>query len=353
MELAAVEAMRAAGWAALGHEEVRDRVRGALLGSACGDALGAPFEGQAEVDPAELGAHRHGSAQLSYTGDTVMTLVLAQHLSARLVRDAELETDELARAFAFAWRNEPWRGYGSGPEHVFRSVLLGVPCRKAAASLFGGSGSFGNGGAMRVAPVALLGRSLGLVLDWARRSARVTHLHPIGQAGAALQAAAVALAASGSRQHPLDPRRFLSAVDACHGHPAFSARLRRLSYVLDDERPARVVRSIGHGIPALESVPAALLAFLRSPDEPSEVLDFAVRLGGQTDSITAMAGALVGARCGAARLPRELLVRIECGPRILAVADALARCAQPHAGDPDDPAAAYGEVWAQPVARTW
>ncbi len=335
MRLGRVEQHVQAGWARLDAEAVLDRIRGCLLAVACGDALGAGFEGDPVVSAADYGALRDQAGELRYTDDTVMTLVLAEHLAFQLEHDTDLVEDELLTAFAFAWREEPWRGYGSGPQQVFQAALSGLPWRKAAGELFDGAGSFGNGGAMRVAPVALVGRPLPQVLDWARRSARVTHTHPLGQAGAALQAAAVSLAISSERDVALDPAWFLAALGACHEHPAFTPRLRRLAYLLDDERPGRATRALGHGIAALESVPAAILAFLRNPDDPAAVIEYAVRLGGDTDTIAAMAGAMAGARCGGSALPAEWVQRIEHGRRIMWVADMLARAAGKLVPDPE------------------
>lgn len=232
-------------------------------------------------------------------------------------------TTILPRALAWQWRTEPWRGYGTGPEKVFRALLLGVDWRRTASELFDGSGSYGNGGATRIAPVALTAGPLDEVCEQARAVAAITHQHPIGQAGAALQAAAVALALALPQDVALDREWFLDALDACHRQPQFRARLNRLRHVLDDSRPARAARSLGNGIPALESVPMAVLAFLRSPDDPEQTLEFAAQVGGDTDSIAAMAGTLAGARCGATRLPSDLLTRLDAGPRIVTVADAL------------------------------
>lgn len=327
MRLGQVEQQVQAGWARLDAEAVRDRIRGCLLAVACGDALGAGFEGQPVVSAADYTALRNQAGELRYTDDTVMTLVLGEHLASQRERDADLSEDELLTAFALAWREEPWRGYGPGPQQVFRAALSGVAWRTAAGELFDGTGSFGNGGAMRVAPVALLGAPLSQVLQWARRSARVTHGHTLGQAGAALQAAAVSLAISSDREETLDPHGFLTALGACQLHPAFTARLRRITYLLGDERPGRAVRALGHGVAALESVPAAILAFLRNPDDPAAVVEFAIRLGGDTDTIAAMAGAIVGARCGRSALHAEWVRRIEHEGRILHLADLLARSA--------------------------
>lgn len=316
-----------ASWARLDAETVRDRIRGCLLAVACGDALGAAFEGHPVVKAADYAALHEQTGELRYTDDTAMTLVLAEHLAGRLEHGTDLAEDELVAAFAQAWHGEPGRGYGAGPPQIFRAALSGEPWRAVAAGMFDGEGSFGNGGAMRVAPVALLGRPLRQVLQWARRSARVTHTHPLGQAGAALQAAAVSLAISSDRAASLDPMKVLECLEACDEHPAFTARLRRIPYLLDDERPGRAARSLGNGIAALESVPAAILAFLRHPDDPTAVIEFAIRLGGDTDTIAAMAGAIAGARCGESALPAEWLQRVEHGSRILSLADMLARAA--------------------------
>lgn len=145
MDLDTVESIRADALAALDPAQVQDRVRGALLGGACGDSLGAPFEGRHVVDEAEFAVHRYGANPLVHTDDTAMTLVVARHVIDRHPGGQGLDVDELARALAGRWRAEPWRGYGTGPVQVFRALLLGVDWRRTASELFDGSGSCGNG----------------------------------------------------------------------------------------------------------------------------------------------------------------------------------------------------------------
>ncbi|MDN5930449.1 MAG: ADP-ribosylglycohydrolase family protein [Pseudonocardia sp.] len=308
-------------------DELQDRVRGALLGGACGDSLGAPFEGRSTVDRADFVLHRFAASPLVHTDDTAMTLVVAQHLVSRDAagQDRDLDGDALALALAAEWRAEPWRGYGTGPEQIFRALLRDEDWRRVASDLFDGTGSYGNGGATRIAPVALTTLPLTEVCEQARAVARITHQHAIGQAGAALLAAAVALAFTLPRDTELDRSWFLDVLDECHRQPQFRARQTPLRHVLDDSRPSPATRSLGNGIAALESVPMAVLAFLRSPDDPEQTLEFAARVGGDTDSIAAMAGTLAGARCGASGLPPDLLIRLDVRPRIAAVADALCR----------------------------
>ncbi len=327
MDLSEVETARKSGWNALGDDEVANRVRGALLGSACGDALGRPFDGVGEVDESEYRRHRDRTMMLSYSGGTVMVLALAQHLSSRLARGAELEETALVHDLAWAWRRAVCRSLGCGSEDVLRAALVGAPWPAVAGGLFDGAGSDGNGAAARVVAVGLLGLPVRQVMDWARRSARVTHQHPHGHAGAALQAVAVALAAGSDRMKPSVADRFIEALCACDLETGYLSRLSRIWALAGNESPDRTRRALGSGPSALQSVPTAIAAFLHAPDDPDEVLDFAVRVGGDTGTIAAMAGALAGARCGATGLPTEVLGRLEIGPLIRAAADTLTRCA--------------------------
>jgi poly(ADP-ribose) glycohydrolase ARH3 len=98
---------------------------------------------------------------------------------------------------------------------VLASIHRGAPWAHAAAGLFGGQGSFGNGAAMRVAPLGLVpGLGLPAVAARARRSAAITHAHPQAQDGAAVQAVAVALASRSTPGRPLDPAEFAAGVAA-------------------------------------------------------------------------------------------------------------------------------------------
>jgi poly(ADP-ribose) glycohydrolase ARH3 len=184
-------------------ERLRDRARGALLGAAAGDGLGAPFEGALQIDPHDARAVEGDTGMLRHTDDTAMLLVLAEQLGwARSPRDLDPAT--LVRAFAAAWRAEPWRGYGAAPPRIFALVEKGLPWHEAAVRAFDGQGSYGNGGAMRVAPVALVAEDLPTVAELARRSAGVTHAHPLGIEGAVAQAVAVALALRSDPHRPVD-----------------------------------------------------------------------------------------------------------------------------------------------------
>lgn len=129
----------------------RDRARGALLGTFVGDALGMPFEGLPHTSvPAavEMVAARRGRG--TYTDDTQMMIALAESLIAR----GRVDEQHLARAFQEGY--DPDRGYDGGTRRVFELWATGTPIASAAAQIFDGQGSRGNGAAMRIAPVAVL-----------------------------------------------------------------------------------------------------------------------------------------------------------------------------------------------------
>ena len=299
------------------------QIRGSLLLSACGDALGKRFEGAPVVDPAAVDEWLATPPDtLCWTDDTAMALVLAEHL---VSTGGSVDPDRLATEFAAAWAAEPGRGYGTGTAAALHQIRQGAPWSRVAAALFDGHGSLGNGGAMRVAPVGLVpGRPLTVVAAAARRSAAVTHAHPQAQDGAAVQAVAVAIAAR-TAPDPVDPDALVAQL-AVHAHTAeFRTALQRITALLrHGPDPHRVAAEVGNDVTALASVPAALAAYLCHPDDPAAAIRFAINLGGDTDTIAAMAGALSGARLGDGAVPAAWLRRLEAADRIGALAGELA-----------------------------
>ena len=163
------------------------------------------------------------------------------------------------------------------------------------------------------------------VAELAQRSAAVTHAHPLGQAGAVVQACAVALAAASTPGTPVDRAAWWRRRAAAAAAPAYAAALRQVAGLGPAAAPGTVAAAVGNGVAALEAVPAALAAFLAHPDQPADAIRFAIQVGGDTDTIAAMTGALAGARCGASALPRPWLRRLEFAGRLVAAADRLAQ----------------------------
>ena len=298
---------------------LRDRFRGALVGAVVGDALGAPFEGHPGPVPAEhLGRLDDGGGTLRYSDDTALTFALGESLLLR----GGLDLDHLATAFATTYEREPDRGYGAGTAQVLRRVAAGADWRRTAAAQFGGAGSFGNGAAMRVAPVAL--HAWGTTADAAelgRASAVVTHTHPEAVDAAGVQAVAVTMALTDSSPWP---RHLLDTVAASATTAPLGAALAALSRLAPDRSPAAVAALTGTGVAAVEAVPAAIAVVALNPDSFPDAVRFAIGLGGDTDTIAAMVGAISGARLGEGAVPETWRDRVEGVGEAVDLADRLA-----------------------------
>jgi poly(ADP-ribose) glycohydrolase ARH3 len=289
-----------------------DRARGALLGTFAGDALGMPFEGASPAAIPERLVMLDGRlGRGSYTDDTQMAIALAESLLERGCVDARA----LGRAFVDS--HDPRRGYGAGTTEVLRMVRAGVHPHAAAGSLFGGEGSQGNGAAMRVAPVAVryAGETEALAAA-ARDSARVTHAHPLAVDAAVVQAAAIGAALMG--EAPLD------AALAAATTAELKGRLIKASRLLGGSpAPAEVAAALGNQPMGHESVPAAIYS-AAAHDSVEAAITFAVRCGGDADTIGAMAGAIAAARAGATAIPPRWLEALEQGPKGRSHVDRLA-----------------------------
>lgn len=306
-----------------------DRFRGALLGTMVGDAMGAAVEGfPREVIVSRLGRvtemldSRRGRG--CYTDDTQMMIALAQVLGAG---GGQLDQDRLADAFAadFDWR----RGYGLNAAHILSSIRDGLAWREAVRLHGYPGGSFANGAAMRVAPVALafFGDAAAVAVASDLQAEVTGHTHPIGRFGSRLQAMAVRRAVRrGLAGEPFDGVAFAEEMLGA-GPAEFDAALawirRHPSAEADDAE-----RALGTSLKASCSVCAALWAFVRRPDSAEEAIIEAVNLGGDTDTIGAMTGAMAGGFHGAAALGEEWTSALENGPKgrdhVLDLADRLA-----------------------------
>jgi poly(ADP-ribose) glycohydrolase ARH3 len=304
-----------------------DRVLGLLLGGAVGDALGARFEGSQRVPPGEFRRLLTSGATLRWTDDTALQVTLADHL-ADLGED-DVDQDGLALAFARTWEREPWRGYGADPPRIFAAALAGQDWRSVARESFNGSGSLGNGGAMRAAPVGTLSGGPDRVAEVARRSAEITHAHPVGQDGAVVIAVAVHHLL---RTAPGDPPAIDEVLEACSRQlstPELERALAAVPAAARSTEPEEAADRTGNGITAHEAVGAALCAALPRLRDPEAAVAFAVQMGGDTDTIAAMAGSIAGAFAGAGAMQERLLGRLEGREWIQDVAQRLARSRRP------------------------
>ncbi|RCG13421.1 ADP-ribosylglycohydrolase family protein [Streptomyces reniochalinae] len=195
------------------------RALASLRGLAVGDALGSqffvpgnlPFLRRRELPP----------GRWRWTDDTEM----AASLVAVLASHGSVDQDALATSFAA--HHDFDRGYGPAVNRMLRLIRQeGGDWREPASSLFDGQGSWGNGGAMRVAPLgAWFADDPDRAADEAARSAEVTHRHPEAVAGTRAVAAAAALVAADGHDRPatVAPATSASVSRPVHGNGPDSA----------------------------------------------------------------------------------------------------------------------------------
>jgi len=279
-------------------EKLWGKYLGCMLGSALGDAIGELAFRFPEAG--RLRAAIAAAPLLRYTDDTAMALGLAESLAE--LRD--LDPRHLGRTFHRHFNREPWRGYAAGPPAIFQQVeQSGLSYQEAARRLFSGQGSLGNGAAMRVAPLGLFFHDSPDLYQKAVAAAAVTHAHPLAQDGAAIQAAAVAMAVTLDPRNPFPRDAFFLRVLTLARTPEIREKLSLVKALLKSRVPApEAARILGQSVMIHESLPFALYAFLARPHSFEDCLLEAVLSGGDRDTLGAMAGAISGAYLGKAAI---------------------------------------------------
>jgi poly(ADP-ribose) glycohydrolase ARH3 len=300
--------------------DIHAKFQGAMLGSALGDAIGELAFRFNERD--RLLSEVDGSAKLVYTDDTAMAIALAESL----VEVGDVDQHHLGDSFYQHYLKEPWRGYGAGPPQVFAIVEEeDIEYQAAARRLYDGKGSMGNGAAMRIAPLGIFYYASDSLYDKAQASAQVTHTHPIGIDGAAVQAAAIAQTIGLNYQRPFSPQTFVEKLAALARTTEFKGSLARIPQLIEqDIDAAEAAASLGGGIAAHESVPFALYSFLKHPHSFLETVLCSVLNGGDRDTMGAMAGALCGGYLGVEAIPPEWRQKLENNQHIETLARELA-----------------------------
>ncbi len=278
-----------------------DRARVALEGLSVGDAFGEQFLHAGPAARSMRSAARSAPVdrRWMWTDDTAMALSIVEVLAGR----AGIDEAELAQAFARRYVLDPARGYGSGAHKVLAEIAQGVPYATAAAALFAGQGSCGNGGGMRAAPIgAYFAGDLAATIEHAARSARPTHAHPDGIAGAVAVAIAASLAFAGERS----PAAILDAVVARTPPGPTRDGLRRATAMLREEA-ITVAAELGNGsrVLAADTVPFAVWCAATHLEDYAAACWACTEVGGDIDTTCAMVGGIIVGATGVAGIPSE------------------------------------------------
>lgn len=282
-----------------------DRMRACLVAGALGDALGGPYEGS-EPDP----TRELAQGPLTVSDDTQLTLATCRAIA----RSEGIAPASIAEEFARAYESG-LRGVGSSTLGALRALRDGVHWSVAGAR---GEFSAGNGGAMRVAPLAFFGDVASPeYLRVVRDVVRITHHND-----EAIEAALAVLRAMQQTGAPEPTRRArLLAVAAGLDDTLVRDRVRALAdpSVTAPEHAARVTGTSGR---AASSVPLALFLALDPNTIWVETTRSALRLGGDTDTTASITGSVLAAL--GRPIPDAYAERLDCRNEIHEICAALA-----------------------------
>lgn len=286
------------------------RLERSLTGLSVGDAFGERFFWD-QVLAAKRMETRELPAEVPwrYTDDTEMALAIADVIEA----NGEILGDALAQAFVRRFSREAWRGYGGGAMDLLEEIRRGTGWREAAKALFGG-GSYGNGGAMRAAPLGAYFASDGMekVVEQAIRSAEVTHAHLEGQAGAIAVAVAAAQAVRmGEHFEAAEGRKLM---EVAHTHTPEGKTRKNIEDALNLSpavQVAHAAKMLGSGqqVSAQDTVGFSLWCAARCWGDFEGAMWCTVSGWGDRDTTCAIVGGILGA--GGAQIPEEWIARRE------------------------------------------
>jgi ADP-ribosylglycohydrolase len=284
------------------HEQRLARARESLEGLSVGDAFG------------ELHGYRHIpliKGRWYFTDDTNMALSIYEILR----QYSEINQDALAVSFGAQY--DPQRGYGPAMHMLLRQYRAGYRWFDIAKQVFNGAGSFGNGSAMRVAPVgAYFAEDLEQAAKQARLSAEVTHAHSEGAAGAIAVAVAAAVASNLRRQEPPSRPAFIDAVMPYVADSEVKDGLQRARDLAAGTTMRDAVSALGNGsnVTCQDTVPFVLWCAGEALYDYEEALWLTASAGGDRDTTCAMVGGIVACYTGIDNIPQVWRERREALP---------------------------------------
>lgn len=312
-----------------------DRLTGLLLGCAIGDALGMPVEG-VENDEILRAIHRLGGIRDylapqphvlrslrrlrpgCWTDDTQLTLAITRSL----VRERGVDHDAVASAHVHAFENFELRGWDATTKQSCRRLAQGTPRTRS-----GKLGGAANAVAAKIAPIAavshLRGEDRASLLDHCCAVSVMTHHDPRSAVGAYLVGLLVQDALDAPRRWEPEADRYESLMEEAAWAESelagtigttdepISQHLSELSDALDSDADELAELSHGATHHAWASIPFIIALLASRPWEFEGGVLATVNAGGDTDTNGAIVGSILGAACGARRIPRRFVDKLE------------------------------------------
>jgi ADP-ribosyl-[dinitrogen reductase] hydrolase len=289
-------------------------ILGCLLGTALGDSVGLRREGLSHQRAAKMYGGPPLQPNLVFgrgfcSDDTELTQIVGRAVA---MSNGDLDgfEQELCRQMK-CWLLTGPAGVGWATLRACIKLLIGF--RPGRSGVF----SAGNGPAMRSALLGVCAETNAQLKDWVRSSSRLTHTDPRAEEGAYVVARAASLTVHGLDNRPF---QFLSEiVMEVKGEELRGCLCTAAEALAVGKTPREFADSQGwrDGVSGYvnQTVPAAVYCWARSPNDFRRCVENAVVLGGDTDSVGAITGAICGANLGSDKLPEDWLSRLSEIPR--------------------------------------
>lgn len=311
---------------------MKNRIKGALIGIAYGDSFGMP----SEMFSREMICEKFGrieqlqcghpdnpiSAKLvrgETTDDTINSLLVLDMLCENHGEvDARIFIDKLCKWMSSASKSSTV--VGPSTMKAIELIQAGVPMEET------GKGGTTNGGAMKIVPVGIvagLHRELDLqrMVEQVVQLCKPTHHTTLAISAASCIAAGAAAAIHGETDiqcifsYMQEAATIGSQYGFVWGGPSIAKRMELGRYFVDHESEETALQKIydyvGTGLPATESIPAAAVLFYMAKGDPIRCARYTANIGGDTDTMGAMACGICGAVQGAEAFNSEDITLLE------------------------------------------
>jgi ADP-ribosylglycohydrolase len=303
-----------------------DKFKGTLMGLAIGDTLGRPFEGlirlkiHSQFDNFKDYINNNKKKFNTYTDDTQLTL----HTAKALINGAGFKLEYLIREF-INWLDDPPIGPGFGCISSIQKLKYGIPWEEAASK------SGGNGTAMRVSPIGLLYCKDPKKLEEAAiKSSIITHSHPAASAGAIVIAKVIAYLINLQSDaefsidnffefiiEPLTRSKdqiwleFIKILNNVRKNINISIEAGLIKFSQAGVKsPFFIEQFLGRAFVhpyALSTVACAIFIFLKHMSSFENCIYELATAGGDSDTVAAIGGSLIGCYKGVKNIPNELV----------------------------------------------
>ncbi|MFX0174741.1 MAG: ADP-ribosylglycohydrolase family protein [Candidatus Hodarchaeota archaeon] len=319
-----------------------DKFSGTLLGVACGDTLGHPFEGWlrekifTNFDDFETFIEDNKKKFNTYTDDTQLTL----HTAEALIQGNGFKVHNFISEY-IKWLDDPPIGPGYGCLTSIRKLKYGISWEKAS------SNSGGNGTAMRVSPIGLFYcNDIENLIKAALKSSIITHSHPAASVGAIVIARAIAYLIDKVPDKGFSIDEFFETIISSISNSdveiwnEFIDILNKVKTNLNTNIEAGLIKFSQIGVKSpyfieqylgkafvhpytLSTVACAIFIFLKNLKSFKNCIFTLATAGGDSDTVGAIGGSLAGAYFGLQSIPMELLKLIKNYKKILRISEEL------------------------------